>query len=206
MQHPILFHYQNNPISFDFEDGHRMINAVQMAKPFGKKPAHFLRLSQTQEFIKVLTGQVSGIANSQSQKNKIIRIQNGGKHQGTWMHEKLALKFAAWLSPEFELWVYDRVQELLLQGHTSIRETHPPAYNEESAISQLETEWRFQRIERQVEQLRTDVGTGMAYIRTAMGIADLYRHTKGHEKEVDIYDAFFSEYMDTAVNRLKKLE
>lgn len=26
--------------------------------------------------------------------------------QGSWMDEKLALKFAAWLSPRFELWVW----------------------------------------------------------------------------------------------------
>gem|GEM_PF-4820113 len=29
------------------------------------------------------------------------------------MHEKLALKFAARLSPEFELRVYDKIHELL---------------------------------------------------------------------------------------------
>jgi hypothetical protein len=28
------------------------------------------------------------------------------QRSGTWMHRILALKFAAWLSPKFELWVY----------------------------------------------------------------------------------------------------
>lgn len=36
------------------------------------------------------------------------------------MDEKLALKFAAWLSPYFELWVFDRIEELLLTGRTEI--------------------------------------------------------------------------------------
>jgi len=45
--------------------------------------------------------------------------------QGTWMDEKLALKFAAWLSPEFELWVYDRIQELLTTGKTEIKQYSP---------------------------------------------------------------------------------
>lgn len=45
--------------------------------------------------------------------------------QGTWMDEKLALKFAAWLSPYFELWVYDRIEELLLTGRTEILDFQP---------------------------------------------------------------------------------
>jgi hypothetical protein len=37
------------------------------------------------------------------------------------MDKKLALKFAVWLSPEFELWVYDRIQELLTTARQSSR-------------------------------------------------------------------------------------
>lgn len=32
---------------------------------------------------------------------------------GTWMHRVLALKFAAWLDPEFELWVYCTIDKLM---------------------------------------------------------------------------------------------
>lgn len=45
------------------------------------------------------------------------------QYQGTWMDEKLALKFAAWLSPRFELWVYDRIYELLTTGQTKLEKT-----------------------------------------------------------------------------------
>lgn len=41
--------------------------------------------------------------------------------QGTWMDEKLALKFAAWLATNFELWVYDRIHELLTTGKTELQ-------------------------------------------------------------------------------------
>ena len=44
------------------------------------------------------------------------------------MDEKLALKFAAWLSPRFELWVYDRVQELLTTGETHLRGIPPSGF------------------------------------------------------------------------------
>lgn len=36
------------------------------------------------------------------------------------MCEKLALKFAAWLSPKFEIWVFEKIQELLKHGYTQI--------------------------------------------------------------------------------------
>ncbi|MEM9888471.1 MAG: KilA-N domain-containing protein [Bacteroidota bacterium] len=53
-----------------------------------------------------------------------MRIIKGGlQYQGTWMDEKLALKFAAWLSPRFELWVYDRIYELLTTGQTKLEKT-----------------------------------------------------------------------------------
>jgi hypothetical protein len=36
---------------------------------------------------------------------------------GTWMHRVLALKFAAWLNPSFELWVYCTIENLLFGRH-----------------------------------------------------------------------------------------
>ena len=44
------------------------------------------------------------------------------------MDEKLALKFASWLSPRFELWVYDRIQELLTNGETRLQGIPPSGF------------------------------------------------------------------------------
>ncbi len=112
-----VFEYNQHKITFDFGDGNKMVNATQMAQAFGKKPTHFLRSKQTQAFIKAL----SQVANLQLEK--IVKVIYGGNQNGTWIHEKLALKLAAWLSPEFEVWIFDKIQELLHQGYTSI---HPP--------------------------------------------------------------------------------
>ncbi|MFK7907015.1 MAG: KilA-N domain-containing protein [Chitinophagales bacterium] len=113
-----VFEYNGQNISFDFGDGNRMINATEMAKGFGKLTAGFLRMKQTQDFIAILKKRYAN-----SHNENILRVIQGGdaKLQGTWMHEKLALKFAAWLSPEFEVWVYDRIHELLQKGYTTLR-------------------------------------------------------------------------------------
>ncbi len=114
-----VFRYKGQNISFDFRNKNRMINATEMAKAFGKSVYEFLRLDSTKRFIELLAQK------SDTEKSRITFTLKGnfkdGRKQGTWMHEKLALKFAAWLSPEFELWVFDKVQELLLKGYISIQ-------------------------------------------------------------------------------------
>lgn len=122
------FNYEGNNISFEFEDGNKMINATEMARRFdGKFVADFLRLKRTKEYIALLQKRYG---NSHIAPNHaVLRVVRGGDAseglQGTWMDEKLALKFASWLSPEFELWVFDRIYELLLTGKTEIKEHRP---------------------------------------------------------------------------------
>ena len=106
-----VFVYQENPVTFNTTDGGVMINLTEMAKPFSKLPADFLRLEQTKQFIEALS-------ESLTMGNPIIKTE-AGKYGGTWGHQKLALKFAAWLNPRFELWVYDRIEELMRHGITA---------------------------------------------------------------------------------------
>lgn len=122
------FNYDGHDITFEFSDGNKMINATEMAKPFkGKMVADFLRLKSTREYIVLLEERYG---NSHiAVKREVLRVIKGGDAseglQGTWMDELLALKFASWLSPRFELWVYDRIQELLTTGRTEISGFNP---------------------------------------------------------------------------------
>lgn len=120
MSEIIKFDYEGQHISFEFADGNRMINATEMARPFAKRVNNFLRMEGTKEYILVLESRYADSRNGE--KREVLRVVQGGtpELQGTWMDEKLALKFAAWLSPYFELWVYDRIEELLLTGRTEI--------------------------------------------------------------------------------------
>lgn len=115
------FSYEWKEISFEFEDKNRMINATQMAKIFGKRVNNFLRLPSTKSYIQLLEVRC---ANTRNEKNKeILRVIQSwnAKLQWTRMHEKLALKFAARLSPEFELRVYDKIYELLSTWKTTMQ-------------------------------------------------------------------------------------
>ena len=94
-------------------------NATLIAKQFGKKPDDFLRLNSTHEYCAEILKE-SQFANSRSEK--LIRVTNGGKYKGTWLHQELAFEFAGWCSPLFRRnlhkWVESRInEEHLRQQH-----------------------------------------------------------------------------------------
>lgn len=143
MSEIIKFDYEGQQISFEFSDGNKMINATEMAKPFkGKLAADFLRLKTTKDFILALE---SRYGNSHNGANReVLRIIQGGtpELQGTWMDELLALKFASWLSPYFEIWVYDRIQELLTTGVTRLQGIPPSGFA--ATLRLLAEQWEKQ--------------------------------------------------------------
>lgn len=110
----INYDYKGSKISF-ISDKNVMVNATQMAKPFGKRPNDYLSLATTNKLIKAITKK-SGISENQIVTTKAGTPQFGG---GTWMHEDLALDFAQWLSVDFRLWCNDRIKELMRHGITA---------------------------------------------------------------------------------------
>ena len=110
-----IFEYNGNSISFG-KEGNVMINATEMAKPFGKSPKDFLKTEQTKVYIGTL-GEVKKILSSD-----LVRVIYGD-NGGTWMHEDVAMEFARWLSPAFAIWCNDRIKELLQYGMTATQPT-----------------------------------------------------------------------------------
>ena len=54
------------------------------------------------------------------------------------MHRVLALKFAAWLSPRFELWVYSTIEQLLFGKHVEREKSFERTLSLQSELSELE--------------------------------------------------------------------
>lgn len=107
--------FEENAISFAFDrDNNMMINATEMAKVYGKYPKDFLILDSTKSFInECLKKENSPFISVEKEEDLVISRQKSG----TWMHRILALKFAAWLNPRFELWVYSTIEKLLFGKH-----------------------------------------------------------------------------------------
>lgn len=116
-----VFKYDDVEIEFDFRQGkNMMVNATEMAKVFGKDVFQFTRIDGTKEFLKsCLKPQFCGLLGLENESDLIISTQKSG----TWMHRVLALKFAAWLNPDFEVWVYLTIDKLLYEFAQEIEES-----------------------------------------------------------------------------------
>ena len=88
-----IFQYNGSPVTFQKGDS-VMVNATEMAKPFGKRATHWLNNQQTKDFVSALSG-VRNLTPSD-----LVKVTNGD-NGGTWMHEDVTLEFARWLSPSF---------------------------------------------------------------------------------------------------------
>lgn len=107
--------FNETPITFALsKDNGMMINATEMAKVYGKQVESFMRNESTQQFVKeALKNENSRFLRIEKESDLFFSRQN----VGTFMHRVLALKFAAWLNPTFELWVYSTIERLLFGKH-----------------------------------------------------------------------------------------
>lgn len=86
------------------------INATEASKRFGKEPAQWLRLPETKAY---LLGLERRYGNITYVKTSRARMDRGG---GTWLHPKLAVPFARWLSVDFEIWCDEQINRLIHCG------------------------------------------------------------------------------------------
>ena len=109
-----IFQYNGSPISFQ-KGNSVMVNATEMAKPFGKLAKDWLSNKSTKDFLSTLSA-----VRTIPLTDLVKIIQGGNYEQGTWMHEDVALEFARWLSPAFAIWCNDRIKELLATGVATV--------------------------------------------------------------------------------------
>jgi len=132
--------YEGHVIRFDLQG---WLNATDIAKCFGKEPKEWLRQFDTLEYMAALAEclSIKGVSETQLHeikqldsrsslaKAKIQRLvkQSGmvrtvtGRKGGTWLHPKLAVFFARWLSARFAVWC-DMQIDRLLRGEESFRQ------------------------------------------------------------------------------------
>lgn len=77
------------------------VNATAMAKANGKHLPHYLANERTSEYLRELSGSV-GIPTDLL----VQSIVTGPNHQrGTWVHQRVAVDLARWVSPAFAVWM-----------------------------------------------------------------------------------------------------
>ena len=95
------------------EDGY--INATMLCKAHGKKLlGHYNENKKTKEYLEELSINI-GIPILE-----LFVTTVGGNHNGTWVHRKVAIHLAQWLSPNFAVQVSNWVDELLITGKVEL--------------------------------------------------------------------------------------
>lgn len=174
MNTPIVYVYKGSKISF--ANGENvMVNATEMAKPFDKRPAKWLELPSTKDFLAALTA-------IRKSDTALIQTNSGGINGGggTWMHEDVALEFARWLSPAFAIWCNDRIKELLKYGMTATQPTLDEMLGNPDLVIRMATQLKQER----AEKARLEAENAQQIERIALQDTQL----KAQAPKVDYYD------------------
>lgn len=110
MQNLIKADFNGTNVLFK-NDGY--LNATSIAKGFGKQPKDYLKTEQTKAYIKALAKNISTRTKILVKENQLVSVKNGGDDRGTWLHPKLAVHFARWLSAEFAVWCDEQIEKIL---------------------------------------------------------------------------------------------
>lgn len=134
-----VYNFNGSSITFLSGDGNVMVNATEMAKPFGKRPVDWMQNQNTKEYLNELT-KVRNLTLAD-----LVQVAKGGNNPGTWMHEDVALEFSRWLSPSFAIWCNDRIKELIRYGMTATDTTIESILNDPDTAIRLLTELKSSR-------------------------------------------------------------
>ena len=117
------------------------INAAQICKVHQeitgerKEPSEWLSNKGSKSIVTSLST-VTGIPGSE-----LVDVKRGGINQGTWLHPRLAVRFAMWVNDDFSLQVEDWVQEWFATKqnpiHTAIPSTEPTIAEIEQVFAPL---------------------------------------------------------------------
>lgn len=112
-----IYNYNGTDITFLSGNGDVMVNATQLAKPYGRRPNDYLSLPSTHQLVNAITRKY-GI-----DENQLVRTIQGGNNPGTWMHRLIVLDFCQWLDIDLKLWCTEKLDELMRYGMTATQST-----------------------------------------------------------------------------------
>lgn len=99
------------------------INATGLMKSIEgeeRQIQEYFRSTHTQKYISAL--ELFLIKGNSLNKNKGLFYRKAGRYGGTWIHKKLFLNFARWLSPEFEI-ICDHLLEQVFEYADELRQS-----------------------------------------------------------------------------------
>lgn len=118
--HFIARHYDGHVVTYR-EDG--WFNATEAAARFGRRPAEWLGLRSTDDYISALCRRL------RTAKISLLRVIRTGEQRpdGLWLHPKLAVQFARWLDDDFGVWCDLQIEGIIRAGNDWDQQRHAAA-------------------------------------------------------------------------------
>lgn len=181
MSNVIPFRYQGQVVRFNAKG---WIDAASAARGFGKEPTAWLRSIETLEYMSAMAEALFGKGVSETDLARLrtmsqrtaeakaltlrlsketgLVITKAGRGGGTWLHPKLAVRFAQWLEVKFAVWC-DLQIDALIHGDIPAQQQFDRACKALASGQQVASlsgkqlaEWRRRKpgLEREVERWR----------------------------------------------------
>ncbi len=142
--------YEGKAISFEFYKQNVMVNATEMAKVYKKEVKDFMRNGQTKSFLEAcLKTENPPFLNVEKKEDLVVSKQKSG----TWMHRIVALKFAGWLDPNFEVWVYCTIDKILFEHYRRLEQSLRESAKRKNDIEDIKKKLRKDELFAKLEQL-----------------------------------------------------
>jgi hypothetical protein len=118
---------------FEVDSNTQMVNLNKIAESCGRKVYKWWELESSKRAVDAIAKRM-GVASSDIWST----VQGGDLQevtQGTWAHRKVAILFAQWISPDFQAWCIDALDELFQTGKVELK----PMTQEEMLLNVLTT-------------------------------------------------------------------
>lgn len=129
--------FDSQPYTFT---GAGWFNATEAAKRFGKRPIDWLRLPETEKYIDALVKRESQKSDvRKSHFTNFVKTKKGNSlnfEQGTWLHPKLAVRFAQWLDIDFAIWCDEQIDSI-------VRASYEPPNMIKLLLADTVSEWEL---------------------------------------------------------------
>lgn len=139
-----VFEYSGTNVAMRVRNGEVQVCVSDFAKAFPKK--NLSQIVNSKE-IKDYVARMSELKNYSS--IDLLEVTKGGdtKLQGTWAHQRVALRIAQKLSTDFSIWVDERIEELMKHGFTATTQTLEQIIDNPDLLIKLATQLKQEREE-----------------------------------------------------------
>ncbi len=148
--------FEDMPVFFEHKDN-LMIDATALAKKFGTEPKDYLRLERTKKLIIAIRKTLVNSADLPNIKDDFSMVYSSIQKKGTYMHRILALDFAGWLNPDFQVWMLQKI-EYILFGYAQ-RQSKELSENAKriKRMRALEAEYKDDPNYNEIQKLKTEI-------------------------------------------------